>query len=93
MSNHTLTVGALTSEDTALLQPLDIAVGLIVFGLIFFWCHSPFSLPRRVKGSIASSEVFDHSPQVVVTPHHTESYPGIAGVGFSFSRNCPSLQG
>ena len=54
MSNHTLTVGTLTSEDTALLQPLDIAVGLIVFGLIFFWCHSPFSLPRRVKGSIAS---------------------------------------
>ena len=54
MSNHTLTFGTLTQEDTALLQPLYVAVGLIVFGLIFFWCHSPFSLPRPVKGLIAS---------------------------------------
>ena len=54
MSNHTLTFGTLTQEDTAILQPLCIAVGLIVFGLIFFWCHSPFSLPRQVKGSISS---------------------------------------
>ena len=54
MSNHTLTFGTLTQEDTALLQPLYVAVGLIVFGLIFVWCHSPFSLPRQVKDSISS---------------------------------------
>ena len=54
MSNHALTFGTLAQEDTALLQPLYIVVGLLVFGLIFFWCHSPFSLPRPVKGSISS---------------------------------------
>ena len=54
MSNHALTFGTLTQEDTALLQPLYIAVGLLVFGFIFFWCHSPFSLPRQVKGSTSS---------------------------------------
>ena len=54
MSNHALTFGALTQEDTALLQPLYIAVGLLVFGCIFFWCHSPFALPRPVKGPISS---------------------------------------
>ena len=54
MSNHTFTFGALTQEDTAILQPLYIAVGLLVFGFIFFWCHSPFLLPRPAKGSISS---------------------------------------
>ena len=54
MSNHALNFGALTQENTAVLEPLYIAVGLIVFGLIFFWCHSPFSLQRKGKHSISA---------------------------------------
>ena len=53
MSNYTLNAGAPIQEDTALLEPLYIAVGLVVFGLVFFWCHSPFSLQRKGRDSIS----------------------------------------
>lgn len=57
-----LDFGAIVEDDSLTLrdviaaftlEPLLIVVGFMIFGLIFFWCQTPFETQRRLKHAIA----------------------------------------